>query len=89
MSAFEIDFIAVGDGERSGDALAARYLTPTGSPEVIVFDGGTKKSGEKLVEHIQKYSQTYTVGNVVNSHPDMDHSSGLSVVVENLTVKRR
>lgn len=38
---YEIDFLAVGDGERSGDAIAVRYGSP-GAYRVMVVDGGTK-----------------------------------------------
>jgi len=82
---FEIDFLSVGNGEMSGDAIAARY----GSPDaytVIIYDGGTQESGAELVEHIKKYYQTEYVDHVVNSHPDADHASGLSVVLEKLGV---
>ena len=82
---YEIDFINVGDGERSGDAIAIRYGLP-GTYRVMVVDGGTKESGERLVEHIKKYYQTDRVDFLVNTHPDSDHASGLGVVIEKLDV---
>jgi len=82
---FEIDFLPAGHGDKSGDAIVLRYGEP-GNYTVIVYDGGTKESGEQLVKHIKKYYKTEYVDHVVNSHPDADHSSGLSVVLENLTV---
>ncbi len=83
--AYEIDFLPVGNGERSGDAICARWGTP-GNYKVMVYDGGTKESGEKLVEHIRQHYGTSHVDYVVCSHPDADHASGLSVVLEKLTV---
>lgn len=83
---YEIDFLPVGNGERSGDAIAVRYGTP-GNYKVMVYDGGTKESGQALVDHIKKYYQTTRVDYMVNSHPDADHSSGLSVVLEQLDVR--
>jgi beta-lactamase superfamily II metal-dependent hydrolase len=83
--AFEIDFLPVGNGDRSGDAISVRYGQP-GAYTVMVYDGGTQESGSKLVEHIREYYQTDYVDHVVNSHPDADHVSGLSVVLEQLTV---
>lgn len=82
---YEIDFLPVGNGERSGDAICMRYGTP-GNYKVLVYDGGTKESGAKLVEHIRQHYGTSHVDYVVCSHPDGDHASGLSVVLENLTV---
>lgn len=82
---YEIDFLPVGNGERSGDAICVRYGTP-GNYKVMVYDGGTKESGEKLVEHIKTFYGTTHVDYVVCSHPDADHASGLSVVLEQLSV---
>lgn len=39
-----------------------------------------------MVAHVRKHYQTNRVDYVVNSHPDGDHASGLSVVLENLEV---
>lgn len=83
--AYEIDFLPVGKGERSGDAICVRYGTP-GNYKVMVYDGGTKESGQRLVDHIRQHYGTDHVDYVVCSHPDADHASGLSVVLENLTV---
>jgi beta-lactamase superfamily II metal-dependent hydrolase len=82
---FEIDFLPVGSGERSGDAIVVRYGEP-GAYKIMVYDGGTKASGESIVEHINTHFGTNHVDFVVNSHPDGDHASGLSVVMEKMTV---
>lgn len=82
---YEIDFLPVGNGDRSGDAIAVRYGLP-GRYKVLVYDGGTKESGQALVDHIKQYYGTTRVDYVVNSHPDADHASGLSVVLEQLEV---
>lgn len=82
---YEIDLLPVGNGDRSGDAIAIRYGT-SGNYKVLVYDGGSLESGQKLVDHIKKYYGTTFVDYVVNSHPDTDHSSGLSVVLEQLDV---
>lgn len=82
---YEIDFLKVGDGERSGDAIAVRYGTP-GAYRVMVVDGGSKESGQALVDHIKGCYKTNRVDYLVNTHPDSDHASGLEVVLENLQV---
>lgn len=87
---YEIDFIAVGDGTKSGDAIAIRYGNLFGARAeqmVVVVDGGTKESGEALVRHVRKYYATNEVDWVVSTHPDCDHVSGLKVVVENMDVR--
>jgi beta-lactamase superfamily II metal-dependent hydrolase len=82
---YEIDFLPVGRGDRSGDAIAVRYGTP-GNYTVVVYDGGTRESGEALVRLVLEHYGTDFVDHVVNSHPDGDHASGLAVVLEHLNV---
>lgn len=82
---YEIDFLPVGDGDKSGDAIAMRYGDGN-EWRVVVYDGGTKTSGEKLVKHIKEHYGTTHVDFLVNSHPDQDHASGLRTVMENLSV---
>ena len=87
--AFEIDFIPVGDGERSGDAIALRFGNLSGPAEeqsVVIIDAGFEDSGEELVRHINKHYGTNHVDIVVSTHPDMDHASGLKVVLDKMKV---
>lgn len=86
---YEIDYMPVGNGEKSGDAIALRFGNLTGKREeqcVVVIDGGFKESGEQLVGHIKSYYGTDTVDLVISTHPDADHVSGLYPVLENLKV---
>lgn len=86
---YEVDFIHVGDNSRSGDAIAFRYGNlhgPRSGQTVGVIDGGTKESGEKLVSHIANYYGTDRVNFVFSTHPDSDHASGLTVILEQLKV---
>ena len=85
----EIDFLPVGNGEKSGDAIALRFGNLFGSRNeqiVMVVDGGTQDSGQALVEHIRAYYGTDTVDIVLSTHPDGDHASGLNVVMDELVV---
>lgn len=85
--AYEIDFLAVGDGERSGDAIALRFGNlQQGEQTVVVIDGGTKESGAALVNHIKTYYKTETVDAAICTHSDSDHASGLTEVLESLKV---
>src|SRR5688572_1286072 len=86
--AYQVDFLAVGDGAKSGDAIAMRFgdfANPL-QTYVVVIDGGFQSSGEALVEHIRREYQTTYVDLVVSTHPDNDHSSGLAPVLEKLQV---
>jgi beta-lactamase superfamily II metal-dependent hydrolase len=83
--AYEIDFLPVGSGDKSGDAIACRWKEGD-AYKVLVYDGGNKESGQALVNHINKYYGTNRVDYVVNSHPDGDHASGLQIVLEQMDV---
>lgn len=87
---YEIDFLPVGDGSKSGDAIALRYGNlDSGDPNqqmVIVIDGGYTDDGEALVELIKTHYDTDYVDVVVSTHPDQDHVTGLEVVLEQLRV---
>ncbi len=88
--AYEIDYIPVGTGEKGGDAICMRFGN-FNNPEqqyVVVIDGGTKKSGEAIIEHIEKYYGTKYVDLVVATHLHSDHISGLTEVIEALTVEK-
>src|SRR5579859_1153226 len=88
---YEIDFLPVGTGERSGDAICFRAGDLHGDRKnqgVVVIDGGTIQSGQTLVEHIKDFYHTSEVDLVISTHPDSDHSSGLTVVLDQLKVHR-
>jgi len=83
---FEIDFLPVGNGEKSGDAIALRY-GKNDEYFIHVIDGGTRESGANLVDHIQKYyGNPPFIDHIVCTHSDGDHASGLRDVLENFKV---
>src|SRR3989344_5772253 len=87
--AYEVDYIPVDGGEKSGDAIVLRFGNLNGQrseQSIVVIDGGFKESGELLVEHISKYYGTDQVDLVISTHPDADHASGLLVILEKLKV---
>ena len=86
---FEIDFLPVGADSKSGDAIALRYGNLSGRRSeqmVVTIDGGTRASGEALVNHVQSAYGTDVVDLAILSHPDMDHASGMRCVLETLKV---
>ncbi|MHB8860494.1 MAG: ComEC/Rec2 family competence protein [Minisyncoccota bacterium] len=87
MAGFEIDYLPVGTGERSGDAIAMRFWNDAGNQNVFIIDGGTQDAGKALVEHVRTRYGTEYVDAVISTHPDGDHASGLSVVMEELNVR--
>ena len=84
--AYEIDFLAVGEGKRSGDAIALRY-SDGDSERIHVIDGGNQDSGVQMVDHIRTYYEAPGfIDAVVCTHGDDDHSSGLREVIKALRV---
>ena len=89
---YEVDFLAVGEGEKSGDAIIIRAgdlrnSSPIRRPVVIVIDGGFAKNGEEIVSRIkQNDPDKRIVDIVVSTHPDADHISGLQTVLEECSV---
>ena len=85
---YEIDFLAVGEGERSGDAIALRYTIPGRSEPVVgIIDAGFKANGEELVEDVPRWYGTKTIDFALLTHPDLDHVGGMGQVVRGLDVR--
>lgn len=80
--AFEIEFLAVGEGSRAGDCILVRYGHPQ-APRVMVVDGGTQDAGAALVELLQgpTGAATPVVHDLLVSHPDADHASGALAIL--------
>lgn len=88
--ALEMDFLPVGTGSKSGDAIALRFgIVEYGkwkTQTVFVIDGGDTAAGTALVDHIMQVYETDVVDRVILTHPDGDHASGLRQVLDNLEV---
>lgn len=84
----EIDFLDVDSGEKSGDAIAIRFgdFNNKQNQYVVVIDGGTIETGQKLKKLINQTYGTNYVDLVVCTHPDGDHASGLREVVREMHV---
>jgi beta-lactamase superfamily II metal-dependent hydrolase len=84
---YEIDFLPVGDGERSGDAIALRFQTPAMMrPAVVVVDGGYTDNAVALDEHIRDHYQADQIDLMVSTHPDADHINGLVALLDLMPV---
>jgi len=84
---YEIDFISVDSGKKNGDAITIR-VKENELTTIYVIDAGTKITGQKVVDHVKKYYGTEKVDYLINTHPDLDHISGLTIVMEQLDVKQ-
>ena len=82
---FEIDFLSVGEGAlHTGDAIALRYTTPTGSEIREDVDAGYRGDGDRLVAHVEQYYGSSQVDFVLLTHPDADHVNGMGEVMGGL-----
>jgi len=85
---YEIEFHPVGEGTKAGDAITIRYGEP-GNYKVMVIDGGTQESGVAVVAHIRSaYGLDTVISDVISTHPDTDHCSGLREIIRELPVER-
>lgn len=77
----------VGDGIRSGDAIAMRFERPdTAQLTHVIIDAGFQRAGEKLVEFVSTRYDTSTVDLAILTHPDEDHIGGMGIVLRELKV---
>jgi beta-lactamase superfamily II metal-dependent hydrolase len=82
----EVEFLAVGDGSRPGDAIIVRYGDPA-AYHLMVVDGGTANCGETLVTHLKKhFGALVSLEHLVLTHSDADHASGLREVLREIPV---
>ncbi len=87
----EIDFLAVGEESKSGDAIALRYGNlsgPRSEQTVVIVDGGFTDDGERLAGLVRKYYKTDQIDIVVSTHPDQDHTAGLKYILEEMDVRQ-
>ena len=94
ITAYEIRFFQVGSASKGGDAILIRLLDEFRKPTVIVVDGGYKETGEKIIDYLQKIDISI-IDLVINTHPDIDHISGLirlfeeqSLIIKKLIMNR-
>ena len=84
---YEIEFLAVGNASKAGDAIIIRY--GDGDFDLMIVDGGHTETGREIVDHIHNlYGRNAIVADVVLTHADGDHACGLRTVLEELDVRR-
>jgi glyoxylase-like metal-dependent hydrolase (beta-lactamase superfamily II) len=84
----EIEFLAVGEASKAGDAIAIRYGEPT-AYNVMVVDCGMLQSGIDMANHLQKYFvPSVCINDIVLTHPDKDHACGLQELLPRIHTDR-
>ena len=89
IKAYEVRFFRVGTSSKGGDAILIRLVDENNNPTVIVVDGGYKENGDRIIEYLNSLGIS-TIDLVINTHPDIDHISGLIRLFEeeSLTIKK-
>jgi len=79
---YEIDFLCA--GHSNGDAIIVRWGATKDSPFYInIIDGGFADTGDQVIEHVERhYAKPANIANVVLSHADNDHATGLIKVLD-------
>jgi glyoxylase-like metal-dependent hydrolase (beta-lactamase superfamily II) len=73
----EIEFLAVGEGAKAGDAIVIRY-GDVNAYELMLIDGGHAETGDEIVAHLKEhFGPNPVLEHVVLTHSDGDHASGL------------
>src|SRR4051794_34104430 len=84
---FEVDFLPVGNGSRSGDAITLRFTRPdTGDLAHVLIDAGFQETGDAVVAHVLNRYGTRSIDLAIVTHPDGDHIGGMGTVVRELDV---
>ena len=85
----EIEFLAVGEASKAGDAIVIRYGEPT-RYNVMVVDCGMAKTGIDMAKHLQKYFPApVRINDFVLTHPDKDHACGLRELLPRIPADRQ
>lgn len=95
---YEVDFLAVGDESRSGDAIAIRWGMDldrsTRNQFVMVIDGGYSYSAQTVVNHIKTFyynapamsKRETKIDVLISTHPHSDHFGGIPLIYESANV---
>jgi beta-lactamase superfamily II metal-dependent hydrolase len=81
----EIEFLAVGEGAKAGDAIVIRY-GDVNAYELMLIDGGHAETGDEIVAHLKEhFGPNPVLEHVVLTHSDADHASGLRTVLQEIS----
>lgn len=82
---YQIRFFTVGKESKGGDAILIEIFDDNDKPHIVIIDGGYSEDGQRIVDYlVGKYGKEdkITVDVVFNTHPDLDHISGLKTILE-------
>lgn len=83
---YHIKFFKVGEASKGSDAIVIELFDTEDNPHIVIIDGGYSKTGEEIVSYLkEKYGNTdrkVKIDMIFNTHPDLDHISGLKKILE-------
>lgn len=87
---YQIQFFSVGNESKGGDAILIEVFDDKDNPHIAIIDGGYSQDGQRIIDYlVTKYGKEgkVVVDVVINTHPDLDHISGLKTILESDQVK--
>ena len=87
---YQIRFFSVGNESKGGDAILIEVFDDKDNPHIAIIDGGYSQDGQSIIDYlVKKYGNEdkIVVDVVINTHPDLDHISGLKTILESDLVK--
>lgn len=78
---YDLDFLAVGD-KTSGDAIFIRTKRTHQKQIINLVDGGYSGTAENITQFMHKWYDTNVIDNMILTHGDKDHISGLIKILE-------
>lgn len=82
-----IHFFQAGKESKGGDAILIRLFDIHDKEHIFLIDGGYQETGKAIVNYIKSSCSTNNIDAIFNTHPDLDHISGLKVVLEDDVIK--
>ena len=80
---YHIKFFSVGNSSKGGDAILIELFDEEDNPHLILIDGGYQETGKHIVKYVKrKYPNNLKFDFIFNTHPDLDHISGIKVILE-------
>lgn len=87
VKAYEVRFFNVGNETKGGDAILIRLLDNNNIWHVVIVDGGYKENGDRIVRYLVDECNINFIDIIFNTHPDVDHISGLIEIFNSDEVK--
>lgn len=82
---YQIRFFSVGTESKGGDAILIEVFDENDNSHIAIIDGGYSEDGQRIVDYlVERYGEDkkVIVDVVFNTHPDLDHISGLKTILE-------